>query len=160
MRETRHHVESLGRDIQGLLLYFIGKDGLTFRATHLYRPYFLIRLVQNCPDNVFELIRSTLEAQFCYSDGGVNKVCRAEILEKEDLSLEDHLVGKKRKLIKISFDNNSQMRECLDKVDEYILDAEKYRGSQEERTYSLMLLKAQGRGVRKDLFIDVVESTG
>lgn len=73
----------------------------------------------------------------------MNKVCRGEVIEKEDLSLEDHLVGKKRKLIKLSFDNNQQMREGQEKVDEYILDARKFRGTQEEKTYSLMLLKAQ-----------------
>ena len=49
------------------------------------------------------MIRATLEDQFCGSDTGVKKVCKGEILEKEDLSLEDHLNGKKRQLIKLFF---------------------------------------------------------
>lgn len=42
MRESRHHVGDTGREIAGLLLYFIARDGSTFRATHLYRPYFYV----------------------------------------------------------------------------------------------------------------------
>ncbi|CAD7929803.1 unnamed protein product [Amoebophrya sp. A25] len=74
MRETIHRVESSGREIAGLLLYCIARDGSTFRATHLYRPYFLVRTVKNCPDRVLELIRSTLQDQFSTSETGVKQV--------------------------------------------------------------------------------------
>ena len=71
-----------------------------------------------------ESIRQTLESEFTYAEGSVKKVCSAEIVEKEDLSLEDHLSGRKRPFIKLSFDNSQQMRDGLDTVEIEALTAE------------------------------------
>jgi hypothetical protein len=43
MRESRHFMTDEGREVAGLLLYLIAKDGSTFRATHLHMPYFFVR---------------------------------------------------------------------------------------------------------------------
>lgn len=93
MKPTRHYDEG-GRTLSGLLLYFLQRDGSTFRCTFLYRPYFFVQVGNR---EQLHPLRDILAQRF-ENDGS-----HVEIVEKEDLDLEDHIVGRKRKLIKMSF---------------------------------------------------------
>nr|USW07830.1 DNA polymerase epsilon catalytic subunit A [Crypthecodinium cohnii] len=95
MKISRHYDEG-GRMLSGLVLYFLQRDGRGFRCTFLYRPYFFVQL--DARENL-ESMRDILEQRF-ESEG-----CHAEIVEKEDLSMEDHIIGRKRKLIRLDFNN-------------------------------------------------------
>eukprot|EP00928_Gymnodinium_smaydae_P047182 TRINITY_DN31474_c0_g1_i1.p1 TRINITY_DN31474_c0_g1~~TRINITY_DN31474_c0_g1_i1.p1 ORF type:complete len:2595 (-),score=668.49 TRINITY_DN31474_c0_g1_i1:121-7905(-) len=95
MKVTRHYDEG-GRQLSGMVLYFLQRDGCTFRCTFVYRPYMFVQIPDR--DN-FESMRDILQQRF--SNEGVF----AEIIEREDLEMEDHIVGRKRQLIKLSFDN-------------------------------------------------------
>jgi len=95
MKTSRHYDEN-GRNLSALLLYFLQRDGTTFRASFLYRPYFFVQI--NSRENMATM-KDILADRFA-NDGVF-----AEVIEKEDLDLEDHIVGRSRRLIKLSFEN-------------------------------------------------------
>jgi DNA polymerase epsilon subunit 1 len=97
MKQTRHYDEG-GRTLTGMVLYFLQRDGMTFRCTFLYRPYFFVQVSSR--DGI-EQMKDILQQRF--QREGVT----AEIVDKEDLDLEDHIVGRKRKVIKLTFDNDN-----------------------------------------------------
>ena len=75
--------------------YFLEEDGGTFKATVEYDPYFLIAVRRGKEAEVEEWIRRKLE-------GGIKNVKR---IEKEDLSMPNHLLGYKRTLLELRFAN-------------------------------------------------------
>jgi DNA polymerase epsilon subunit 1 len=97
MKQTRHYDEG-GRTLTGLVLYFVQRDGVTFRCTFLYRPYFFVQVDSR---EGLEQMKDILQQRFA-RDG-----VTAEIVDKEDLDLEDHIVGRQRKVIKLTFDNDN-----------------------------------------------------
>eukprot|EP00929_Paragymnodinium_shiwhaense_P053984 TRINITY_DN27061_c1_g1_i1.p1 TRINITY_DN27061_c1_g1~~TRINITY_DN27061_c1_g1_i1.p1 ORF type:complete len:2570 (-),score=762.48 TRINITY_DN27061_c1_g1_i1:128-7837(-) len=101
-KPTRHYDDS-GRQLSGLIVYFLQRDGGTFRATFVYRPYFFVQIGER--DN-FESFRDILAQRFQME--GVH----VEIVDKEDLSMEDHIVGRKRKLLKLSFENDNGLNKA------------------------------------------------
>lgn len=80
--------------------YFIGEDGATFKAALEYSPYFLIAVRRGREQEVEEWVRRAV------ADGAVSNV---ERLEKEDLSMPNHLLGYRRGLLKLSFRNVSDL---------------------------------------------------
>lgn len=99
VKPTRHY-DDAGRTLAGMLLYFLQRDGRTFRCTFLYRPYFFVQISRR---EGLEQMRDILAQRF--EPEGVH----AEIVEREDLALEDHVIGKTRTLIKLSFCNQEGM---------------------------------------------------
>merc|ERR1719253_2151278 len=89
MKQTRHYDEG-GRTLTGMVLYFLQRDGTTFRCTFLFRPYFFVTVSSR---EGLEQMKDILQQRFRRE--GVT----AEIVDKEDLDLEDHIVGRKRKVI-------------------------------------------------------------
>jgi len=92
-----HHYDEGGRKLTGLVLYFLQRDGRNFRSTFLYRPYFYVQC--NERENLYSM-RDILQQRF------ENEGCHAEMVERNDLDMEDHVVGRKRKMIKLSFNNS------------------------------------------------------
>lgn len=79
--------------------YFMGEDGGCFKATLSYSPYFLI-LSRNGHENAVE--------EYCRRR--FEKIIESsQIVEREDLDLPNHLSGIKRKCIKLSFRNTSDL---------------------------------------------------
>ena len=74
-------------------LYFLQQDGKTFKSTLVYKPYFFLFPKEGHAKEV----ASVLERRF----QGV--LSAAEVLEKEDLEMANHLSGKKAVYIKLSF---------------------------------------------------------
>ncbi|CAE8634523.1 unnamed protein product, partial [Polarella glacialis] len=92
MKPTRHYDEG-GRTLTGMLLYFLQRDGRTFRCTFLYRPYFFVQAKRESLDSLRDILAQRFQ----------NEGVHAEIVDKEDLAMEDHIIGRKRKMIKLSF---------------------------------------------------------
>ena len=80
----------------GVDYYFIEEDGSTFKATIGYDPYFLIA------------VRKGREAEWV-KRGFEGMVKSVKKLEKEDLSMPNHLLGYRRTLLKLSFANVSDL---------------------------------------------------
>lgn len=79
--------------------YFLDEEGGSFKVSYQYDPYFLIICPQGKESELEEWLRRTLESI----------IKSTETTEKEDLGLDNHLTGKKRTLIKLSFNNISDL---------------------------------------------------
>ncbi|KAG6010556.1 DNA polymerase epsilon catalytic subunit [Claviceps maximensis] len=76
--------------------YFIEQDGSTFKATVEYEPYFLIAVKKGHESEVEEW------AKRVPGDGVVKSVRR---VEKDDLSMPNHLLGYRRTFLELKFAN-------------------------------------------------------
>ncbi|PNP44522.1 DNA polymerase epsilon catalytic subunit A [Trichoderma gamsii] len=80
--------------------YFIELDGSTFKATVEYDPYFIIAVKKGRESEVEEWVKRV-------PGGGVVKSVRR--MEKEDLSMPNHLMGYRRTFIELKFANVSDL---------------------------------------------------
>ncbi|KAM0262465.1 hypothetical protein ACHAQJ_001719 [Trichoderma viride] len=80
--------------------YFIELDGSTFKATVEYDPYFIIAVKKGRESEVEEWVKRV-------PGGGVVKAVRR--MEKEDLSMPNHLMGYRRTFIELKFANVSDL---------------------------------------------------
>lgn len=80
--------------------YFIELDGSTFKATVEYDPYIVIAVKKGRESEVEEWLKRV-------PGGGVVKSLRR--VEKEDLSMPNHLMGYRRTFIEIRFANVSDL---------------------------------------------------
>lgn len=76
--------------------YFIELDGSTFKATVEYEPYFLIAVKKGHESEVEEWVKRV-------PGGGVVKTVRR--IEKDDLSMPNHLLGYRRTFVELKFAN-------------------------------------------------------
>ena len=76
--------------------YFIEQDGSTFKATIEYEPYFLIAVKRGHESEAEEWIKRAP------GDGVTKKITR---IEKDDLSMPNHLLGYRRTYLKLEFAN-------------------------------------------------------
>eukprot|EP00927_Polykrikos_kofoidii_P009002 TRINITY_DN13745_c0_g1_i1.p1 TRINITY_DN13745_c0_g1~~TRINITY_DN13745_c0_g1_i1.p1 ORF type:complete len:2600 (-),score=438.75 TRINITY_DN13745_c0_g1_i1:20-7819(-) len=96
LKPTRYYDDG-GRNLSGFLLYFLQRDGTTMRCTFVYRPYFFIQIDDRA--NI-EQMRDVIQQRYAHEG------CIAQNVEKEDLAMEDHIVGRQRRFIKVSLENN------------------------------------------------------
>ncbi|KAF2000328.1 DUF1744-domain-containing protein [Amniculicola lignicola CBS 123094] len=95
MKSTTIEDENVPGGKAGVDYYFIGEDGDTFKATLEYDPYFLLAVKRGKEPEVEEYCRRAFE-------GLVKKITR---VEKEDLSMPNHLLGYRRTFLQLSFAN-------------------------------------------------------
>ncbi|KAI1424231.1 DNA polymerase epsilon [Xylaria sp. FL1777] len=76
--------------------YFIEEDGQTFKATVEYEPYFLIAVRKGRESEVEEWLKRV-------PGGGVVRTVKR--VEKEDLSIPNHLLGYRRTFLQLRFSN-------------------------------------------------------
>lgn len=95
MHSTAIEDENVPGGRAGVDYYFIGEDGDTFKATLEYDPYFLLAVKKGREQEVEEYCRRTFE-------GLVKNIKR---VEKEDLSMPNHLTGYRRTFLQLSFAN-------------------------------------------------------
>ncbi|CCK70723.1 DNA polymerase epsilon catalytic subunit KNAG_0F00540 [Huiozyma naganishii CBS 8797] len=89
--------------IAGVDFYFLDEEGGGFKSTLTYDPYFFVTVTDDrMLNDVEEYLKKLLE-------GTLKNI---EALQKEDLSLDNHLIGLKKPLIKLSFVNNNQLFEA------------------------------------------------
>ena len=78
--------------------YFIEEDGQTFKATVEYEPYFLVAVRRGREAEAEEWLKRV--------PGGGNGVVRAvRRIEKDDLSVPNHLLGYRRTFLELRFAN-------------------------------------------------------
>lgn len=80
--------------------YFIEEDGSTFKATVEFDPYFLIAVKKGHESEVEEWVKRI-------AGGGLIKSLRR--VEKDDLSMPNHLLGYRRTFIELRFANVSDL---------------------------------------------------
>lgn len=94
-----------------LNLYFINKQGVTYKSPFFFRPYFYLEAEKGVDIN---WMLGNLEHR--YRGTSIEFV----IVLKEDLTLDNHLIGEKRELIKASFDNVKELvatrNEIMDQI--------------------------------------------
>ncbi|KAG0690580.1 DNA polymerase epsilon catalytic subunit [Pichia californica] len=81
--------------LSGVDYYFLDEEGGSFKVSYQFDPYFLLVCPQNKSTELEEWLRRSLE-------GSVKTI---STVEKEDLDLANHLTGKKATLVKLSFNN-------------------------------------------------------
>ncbi|KAF2466844.1 DNA polymeras-like protein epsilon [Lindgomyces ingoldianus] len=95
MHSTSVEDENVPGGRAGVDYYFIEEDGGTFKATLEYDPYFLLAVRKGKEPEVEEWCRRSFE-------GLVKAVKR---VEKEDLSMPNHLLGYRRTFLQLAFVN-------------------------------------------------------
>jgi DNA polymerase epsilon subunit 1 len=95
MHSTTIEDEDVPGGKAGVDYYFIGEDGDTFKATLEYDPYFLLAVKKGKEQDVEEYCRRAYE--------GLIKTIKK--VEKEDLSMPNHLTGYRRTFLQLSFAN-------------------------------------------------------
>ncbi|KAH7095074.1 hypothetical protein FB567DRAFT_20060 [Paraphoma chrysanthemicola] len=95
MHSTTIEDENVPGGKAGVDYYFIGEDGDTFKATLEYDPYFLLAVKKGREQDVEEYCRRAYEGLI----KNIKKV------EKEDLSMPNHLTGYRRTFLQLSFAN-------------------------------------------------------
>jgi DNA polymerase epsilon subunit 1 len=95
MHSTTIEDENVPGGKAGVDYYFIGEDGDTFKATLEYDPYFLLAVKKGREQEVEEYCRRAYE--------GLIKTIKK--VEKEDLSMPNHLTGYRRAFLQLSFAN-------------------------------------------------------
>lgn len=89
--------------ISGVDFYFLDEEGGSFKSTVVYDPYFFIACNDESRVNdVEELVKKYLES--CLKS--------LQIIRKEDLTMDNHLLGLQKTLIKLSFVNSNQLFEA------------------------------------------------
>lgn len=99
MHSTTVEDENVPGGRAGVDYYFIGEDGETFKATLEYDPYFLLAMKKGREPEVEEWCRRSFE--------GLVKTTKR--VEKEDLSMPNHLTGYRRTFLQLSFVNVSDL---------------------------------------------------
>ena len=99
MHSTTIEDEKIPGGRAGVDYYFLEEDGGTFKATMEYNPYFLIAVRKGKEADVEEWCRRKFE-------GLVKGVTR---IEKEDLQMPNHLLGYRRILLQLVFENVSDL---------------------------------------------------
>ncbi|KAI9204184.1 uncharacterized protein BJ171DRAFT_442631 [Polychytrium aggregatum] len=79
--------------------YFLEEDGGSFKATVIYQPYFLVMCQENTEEEIEEYFKKRFEST----------IASVERIQKENLSLTNHLSGNKSALLKFSFHNVSDL---------------------------------------------------
>lgn len=79
--------------------YFIEEDGSTFKSTVEFDPYFLVAVKRGKEAEVEEWAKRKFE-------GAIKDIKR---IEKEDLSMPNHLLGYKRPFLQLSFVNQGDL---------------------------------------------------
>ncbi|KAH7137990.1 hypothetical protein B0J11DRAFT_513356 [Dendryphion nanum] len=95
MHSTTLEDENVPGGRAGVDYYFLGEDGDTFKATLEYDPYFLLAVKRGKEPEVEEWCRRAFE-------GLVKNMIR---VEKEDLSMPNHLLGYRRTFLQLTFAN-------------------------------------------------------
>ncbi|CDK26846.1 unnamed protein product [Kuraishia capsulata CBS 1993] len=111
--------------VSGVDYYFLDEEGGNFKATVKYDPYFLLICKETMFAEAEEFLRKKL-------DTCLKKISR---VEKEDLSLPNHLIGLNRTLLKLSFHSVSDLLEAR-RIMNPILDANK-KATETKSVYSL-----------------------
>ncbi|CAN0477990.1 unnamed protein product, partial [Ectocarpus sp. 12 AP-2014] len=94
--------DASGNEKSGLDMYFLEQDGGTFKATVFYKPYFYVlvkeeRYIQDC----IQCIRRRFE----------DSAVEVTVVDKEDLDMPNHLSGKLRRFLKLSFHSVADLME-------------------------------------------------
>jgi DNA polymerase epsilon subunit 1 len=95
MHSTTIEDEDVPGGKAGVDYYFIGEDNDTFKATLEYDPYFLLAVKKGREQEVEEYCRRAFD--------GLVKTMKK--VEKEDLSMPNHLTGYRRTFLKLTFAN-------------------------------------------------------
>lgn len=90
--------------------YFLDEEGGSFKVCLQFDPYFLVMCPPGKETELEEWLRRTLE----------NTVKTITTIQKEDLDLANHLTGKKRTLVKLEFNNISDLLDARRVLQPYI----------------------------------------
>ncbi|CCE62107.1 hypothetical protein TPHA_0B04380 [Tetrapisispora phaffii CBS 4417] len=89
--------------VAGVDFYFLDEEGGSFKSSVVYDPYFFITVTDDSRINdVEEFLKKYLES--CLKN--------ISVLIKDDLAKDNHLIGLKKTLIKLSFVNSNQLFEA------------------------------------------------
>lgn len=107
--------------LSGADYYFLDEEGGTFKATIQLDPYFFIVCTPGFEGDVEEYLKKILER--C-----IKSVSR---VEKEDLSIPNHLIGIKRSLLKLSFPNQQDLMDAKRMLQPIVKDNESKKETKE-----------------------------
>ena len=89
--------------VAGVDFYFLDEEGGSFKSTVVYDPYFFIAVSDDSKTNdVEEYLKKLLET--CLKS--------ISVIKKEDLAMDNHLLGLQKTLIKLTFINSNQLFEA------------------------------------------------
>ncbi|GMM47862.1 DNA polymerase epsilon catalytic subunit [Pichia kluyveri] len=99
MHSTLIQDDELHSQLSCVDYYFLDEEGGSFKVSYQFAPYFLIVCPTDKEIALEEWLRRTLESI----------VKKISTVKKEDLDLDNHLTGKRRTLVKLEFNNISDL---------------------------------------------------
>ncbi|EDO19087.1 hypothetical protein Kpol_2000p54 [Vanderwaltozyma polyspora DSM 70294] len=132
--------------IAGVDFYFLDEEGGSFKSSITFNPYFFVTCTDDTRINdVEEFLKKYLES--CLKS--------VDIIYKDDLDMDNHLVGLKKTLIKLSFINSNQLFEARKLLRPILADNE---NNKLQRDLYNKNLNNQGKNVdAKQLIHDIRE---
>lgn len=97
--QTTEFLDESKRFVSAVEFYFIGEDNEKFKATVPFQPYFYLGSKDGTERDVISYLTRKYQG----------KITKADVIEKEDMDLKNHLIGLKRAYIKLSFLNMDEM---------------------------------------------------
>eukprot|EP00963_Diacronema_lutheri_P012452 scaffold1758_cov333-Pavlova_lutheri.AAC.12 len=107
-----------GKEPSAVMCYFVSPDGSNFRCRIKFKPYFFLRVEQDCE----QVVEGNLRRRF---EGLIADVEQAQ---KEDLDMKNHLSGKKAIFLKVSFQSVQHLMEVREELSGYVSKKKTERG--------------------------------
>lgn len=99
-----------GKEPSAVMCYFVSPDGSNFRCRIKFKPYFFLRVEEECE----QVVEGSLRRRFEGLVAGV------DVVQKEDLNMKNHLSGKKANFLKVSFESVQNLMEVRDELSGYV----------------------------------------
>ncbi|OMJ24716.1 DNA polymerase epsilon catalytic subunit A, partial [Smittium culicis] len=99
MHPTTINDPKTGKKKSAVDYYFLDEEGSKFKSTMIFKPYIIVAIKDGTESEVEEYLKRKFE--------GV--IVDAQIIDKEDLDMANHLTGKRRICIKLLFNNIQEL---------------------------------------------------
>ncbi|EDQ91191.1 uncharacterized protein MONBRDRAFT_15015, partial [Monosiga brevicollis MX1] len=131
MQPTSFRDTETGQVKSAVDFYFLEEDGQRFKATYPYSPYFLLRA--GTEGEVDQYLKRKFDKH----------IAKIELVDKEDLDLDNHLIGLKQPYLKLTFNNVQDLQLTKSKISP-IIKQNRSRQADEEHFAHAQALASSG----------------
>ncbi|KAL6933559.1 related to DNA polymerase epsilon catalytic subunit A [Hanseniaspora guilliermondii] len=98
--------------VSGVDLYWLDIEGGYYKTTHFFKPYLFVLLNENINSLLAENVDKVFNGCEQFLKKEISGIVDLKIMDREDLKMDNHLIGLKRKMIKISFNSELEMNQA------------------------------------------------
>ena len=98
--------------VSGVDLYWLDIEGGYYKTTHFFKPYLFVLLNENINSLLAENVDKVFNGCEQFLKREISGIQDLKIMDREDLKMDNHLIGLQRKMIKISFNSELEMNQA------------------------------------------------